>query len=125
MPPVGSLTGNRQILFTGLDSGAQDMLISFETLDFDTTPPSPYITSFGENNSTGTLFQDGFGSGVLQDVDFTQDGTMVGFFDNGTTLELAKVAIATFNNKSGLKQVDGGFYLSTAASGPRSPCAWG
>ena len=45
---------------------------------------------------------------------------MIGFFDNGLTLELARVAIATFNNKAGLKQIDGGMYVSTAASGPSS-----
>ena len=78
------------------------------------------MTNYGNNNSTGTLFQDGFGSGILQDIDFDQEGTMIGFFDNGLTLELARVAVATFNNRQGLKQIDGGFYLPTAASGPAS-----
>jgi flagellar hook protein FlgE len=45
---------------------------------------------------------------------------MIGFFDNGLTLELARVAIATFNNRAGLVQNDGGLYLATAASGPAS-----
>lgn len=93
-----------------------------ENPEFDGTTEtnSSFVTSYGNKNSTGTLFQDGYGSGVLQDIDFDQDGTMIGFFDNGLTLELARVAIATFNNRGGLKQVDGGFYLPTAASGPFS-----
>ena len=112
------------VTITGLPAGAADLAINWDVVDEPTDPLSQpngsFITNFGSSNNTGTLFQDGFGSGVLQDIDFDQDGTMVGFFDNGLTLELARVAIATFNNKAGLKQVDGGMYVSTAASGPSS-----
>lgn len=114
---------NRTIGLTNLNTGASDMLVEWDLIQFDDTDPTlntSLVTSFGNKNSTGTLFQDGYGSGVLQDLDFAQDGTMIGFFDNGLTLELARVALATFNNKQGLKQVDGGFFLPTAASGPAS-----
>lgn len=114
------------ITITGVPGGAADMAVTWDlietNLDFDGTNQlhGSYITNYGNKNSTGTLYQDGYGSGVLQDVDFDQNGTMIGFFDNGLTLELARVAIATFNNKGGLKQIDGGYYLPTAASGPFS-----
>lgn len=120
------------VAVTNMPGGAADLAITWDLVeenpDFvapvpplpSTEPHSSLLTSFGNKNSTGTLFQDGYGSGVLQDIDFDQDGTMIGFFDNGLTLELARVAIATFNNRGGLKQVDGGFYLPTAASGPFS-----
>ena len=104
--------------------GASDMVIEWDLIDppidATTEPNSAFITNFGSTFNTGTLFQDGFGSGVLQDIDFDQDGTMIGFFDNGLSLELARIAVATFNNKVGLKQSDGGFYQQTAASGSAS-----
>lgn len=114
---------NRTIAISNLNSGAADLNFEWDLIEFDTSNPAnntALVTNFGNKNSTGTLYQSGYGTGVLQDIDFDQDGTMIGFFDNGQTLELAKVALATFNNKQGLKQVDGGFYLTTAASGPAS-----
>lgn len=105
-------------------TGAESLSISWDAIDtpadLASGPNDSFITSFGSTFNTGTLFQDGFGSGILQDIDFSQEGVMIGFYDNGLTLELAKIAIATFNNRLGLKQVDGGFYLPTAASGPAS-----
>ncbi len=114
---------NRTIGISGLTSGASDMLFTWDLIQQaadPAVPPSSVITSYGSNNSTGTLFQDGYGSGILQDIDFDQEGTLIGFFDNGLTLDLARIAVATFNNIQGLKQIDGGFYLPTAASGPAS-----
>ncbi len=112
---------NRTIQFTALTSNANDFTFTWDLIENPATAnASSFLTNYGLTNNTGTLFQDGFGTGVLQDIDFDQDGTMIGFFDNGLTLELARVAVATFNNNQGLKQVDGGFFLSTAASGPAS-----
>lgn len=110
------------IQLTGLTSGADDMSITWDAVDTETDPsvPRSFVTNYSNNFNTGTLFQDGFGSGILQDIDFNQEGTMIGFFDNGLTLQLGRVAIATFNNRIGLKQIDGGYYTSSAASGPAS-----
>lgn len=120
---ITAMTANRTIGLINLNTGAADMLVEWDLVEFSSDPSIPnsgIMTSYGNLFNTGTLFQDGFGSGVLQDIDFAQDGTLIGFYDNGQTLELARVALATFNNKLGLKQVDGGFYVSTAASGPAS-----
>lgn len=127
-PPPTAVTPFIEPTFTiasaDIPTGADDMVVTWDIVDSPTDPTtqaaSSFATSYGNSFNTGTLFQDGFGSGVLQDIDFDQDGTMIGFFDNGLSLELARVAVATFNNRAGLKQVDGGFYLATAASGPSS-----
>ena len=115
---------NRTIRFTGLTTGANDFNFTWQLVDevnpTDPTQNAGYVTNYGNTSNTGTLFQDGFGSGVLQDIDFTQEGVMIGFFDNGLSLELGQIALATFNNQAGLKQVDGGFYLASEASGPAS-----
>ena len=117
--PIGTAT-ERTIRFLNLTSNAADLTFTWDLIDESTTPFSSFVTNYGNRNNTGTLSQNGFGSGVLQDIDFDQDGTMIGFFDNGLSLELARVALATFNNKFGLKQIDGGYYFATAASGPAS-----
>jgi len=116
------LAANRVIGLENLNSGAADMLVTWDLIELAADPAdnAGFITNFGTTFNAGTLFQDGYGSGVLQDLDFDQAGTMIGFFDNGSTLELARVALAIFNNNLGLKQTDGGFYLTTAASGPAS-----
>lgn len=113
---------NKTFNITNLNTGAEDMTITWEAFEEGEAGAANrgLITNYSNNFSTGTLFQDGFGSGILQDLTFDQDGTMVGFFDNGLTLELGRIAIATFNNRNGLKQINGGMYVSTAASGPSS-----
>jgi len=114
---------NRTIGISNLNTGAADMVITWDLIQFADDPADPntsVLTGYGNDNSTGTLFQNGFGSGILQDIDFDQEGTLIGFFDNGLTLELARVALATFNNEAGLRQIEGNYYLSTAASGPAS-----
>ncbi|MDJ0840422.1 MAG: flagellar hook protein FlgE [Acidobacteriota bacterium] len=124
IPTVPSPEPTITIASADIPSGAADLNITWNALeapnDPTSQPASSFVTNFGNINSTGTLFQNGFGSGILQDIDFDQDGTMIGFFDNGLSLELARVAVATFNNRQGLKQIDGSFYLPTAASGPAS-----
>jgi flagellar hook protein FlgE len=117
--PLAGLTANRNIQFS-FSNGAADLDFTWDLIDFSGTTPTGFVSNYGSNFSTGSLFQDGFGSGVLQDVTFDQNGTMIGFFDNGLTLELARISVATFNNAAGLRQVDGGYYQSTAASGPAS-----
>jgi flagellar hook protein FlgE len=117
--PAGS---NKTFNITNLTTGADDMSITWEAFEegVDGGLNRGLITNYSNSFSTGTLFQDGFGSGILQDITFDQSGVMVGFFDNGQTLELGQVAVATFNNRNGLKQLNGGMYVSTAASGPAS-----
>ena len=110
----------RTIQFQNLPNGADDITFTWDLFDQDVTPPVGFVTNYGQLFNTGTLAQNGYGSGVLQDIDVDQEGTIIGFFDNGLTLELARVGVATFNNNTGLKQVDGGMYTSTAASGPAS-----
>ena len=61
--------------------------------------------------------QDGFTQGVLQSVQVTADGTIVGAFTNGETQDLAQVAIATFENPGGLAKVGGVHFATTSNSG--------
>lgn len=99
-------------------NGANSLTVTWDVVD--AVSGNIYLSQFGTNNSTGTLYQDGYATGVLQDISVDEDGTIVGFYSNGLSLDLARVAIATFNNNHGLKKIDGTMFLSTGASGPYS-----
>jgi flagellar hook protein FlgE len=62
--------------------------------------------------------QDGAAVGQLQGVDVSDDGMVVASFSNGDTKALGKIALANFNNTSGLRQLGDGYWASTGLSGP-------
>ncbi len=75
-------------------------------------------TSFaGSSIGVQALSQDGKQSGQLQDVSIDSKGAVVASFENGTTQNVSQVAVADFNNYSGLKQVRGNAYEVSAYSG--------
>ena len=108
------------IAITAFGSGAADQTITWDIVDDTSTTLDSYLSQQGTSSSNGTLFQDGYSSGVLQDIGFRQDGTMFGYFSNGQTIDLARIALATFNNQHGLRNIGNNQYLATAAAGPAS-----
>lgn len=118
---------NPTVTVTGLPADAEgnapgDISFTWDLIEFSTNSDGSinndsYLTNFSGFSTNGTFFQDGFGSGDLNRIEFTQDGTMLGFFSNGETHALGAVAIANFNNMEGLKQIDANFFETTAASG--------
>ena len=61
--------------------------------------------------------QDGYGNGSLQSFTIDSKGMIVGSFTNGTTQALGQVALADFNNPTGLARVGNNEYQTTANSG--------
>ncbi|HXT19075.1 MAG TPA: flagellar hook protein FlgE [Gemmatimonadaceae bacterium] len=61
--------------------------------------------------------QDGFSNGTLQGYTIDASGTVVGSFTNGTTQTLGQIALADFNNPTGLNRVGDNMYSSTSNSG--------
>ncbi|CAM2005102.1 flagellar hook protein FlgE [Acanthopleuribacter pedis] len=118
---------NPTINVTGLPADAEgntpgDLSFNWDLVEFISQPDGTitndsYLTNFSGFSTNGTFFQDGFGSGDLNRIEFMQDGTMLGFFSNGETHALGAVAVANFNNREGLRQIDSNFYEATAASG--------
>jgi flagellar hook protein FlgE len=60
------------------------------------------LTQFTDGSQVVMRDQDGFKTGTLSDFSFSQDGTIVGIFDNGLTRNLGQVALARFANPNGL-----------------------
>lgn len=64
-----------------------------------------------------TFTQDGLAYGTLDSVAVNSDGTVVATYTNGKSLDIYKVAVATFNNEDGLAAQSGDVFQQTAASG--------
>ena len=55
--------------------------------------------------------------GDMNSLTIQADGTVAGLFSNGLTLQVAKIAIAQFNNENGLTPQGNGLFSESAASG--------
>jgi flagellar hook protein FlgE len=90
------------------------------TLDFGTATSSTPMTGMA-SASTATLgSQDGLPTGTLQSFAVGSDGTITGYYSNGTNQNLGIVQLAIFNNPSGLLQAGANHFGESAASGVAS-----
>lgn len=74
-------------------------------------------TSDAGDSVTNASDVDGRASGQLIDVQISDDGKIVGVFDNGERAEVAQVALANFASEEGLERVGDGMMQETTASG--------
>ncbi|HEX4607550.1 MAG TPA: flagellar hook protein FlgE [Urbifossiella sp.] len=111
----GLLTGpaSLSVALSGL-TGAANQTVS---LNLGTPGQSTGITQFGGASTAAAVTQDGSGFGTLTGVSFTNDGTVQGQFSNGRTTPIAQLAIAGFNNESGLLRGGNNYFSASAASG--------
>jgi flagellar hook protein FlgE len=75
------------------------------------------VTYFGGPKSLAVTASTGAPAGSLQQFQIAQDGTVIGVFSNGQKLNMAKIALANFNNPEGLEKVGATCYQSTMNSG--------
>ena len=101
------------ISISGLADGADDMTLSgpFGTVDDST------ITQTSSDSGTSATSTDGYTAGTLSSYAIDSDGTVEGTFSNGKTLALGQVALASFANVQGLKNVGDNCYEATNSSG--------
>ncbi|MCL1959413.1 MAG: flagellar hook protein FlgE [Spirochaetes bacterium] len=62
------------------------------------------ITQYAEASSTKAVEQDGRTMGYLESFKIDSSGVITGIYTNGSTRDLAQVAIATFPNQGGLEK---------------------
>ncbi len=74
-------------------------------------------TQYGTASTVFNQSQDGYSSGSLQRISVDQSGIITGVFSNGSTSNVAQIAIATFPNTSGLGLAGKSLYLETNDSG--------
>jgi flagellar hook protein FlgE len=108
-------TGNTTTTFTvtaaQLGNGAAPMTVA---VDFNSATP---ITQYGSGFSVNNLTQDGFTTGRLRGVDISDTGVVLARYTNGQSRTLAQVALANFNNPTGLRQLGATSWAESFESG--------
>lgn len=74
-------------------------------------------TQFANDSTVKSLAQDGYASGALVGISFSDDGSIVGSYANEKTVDLGQVTLATFRNPEGLSPSGGNLFAATATSG--------
>ncbi len=74
------------------------------------------LSSYAVEN-TGTAISDGYRSGDFVTCNIGPDGLIMGVYDNGQQLPLAKIALARFENPAGLERVGENIYILTTNAG--------
>jgi len=98
-------------------------------LDFGAASPNPgaqpidlsldmsKVTQFGDTFSTTAVNNDGYAAGKFSKIDVAKDGTVSAIYSNGATIPLGQLAIATFANNQGLRQLNDTNWVPSAESG--------
>lgn len=103
-------TGSPTTIDATFTDPAGDTTASFE-LDLDK------MTQFDGDLYINTISQDGYSEGTLRYARFESSGDMIGTFDNGRSLRLAKVPLATFISENQLMPVGGTLFMRTLGAG--------
>lgn len=69
------------------------------------------------NSAASYIHQDGYGTGNLETISVDENGVVSGGFTNGQTLTLCQVAMANFEDPTGLNSVGGNRFIETPDSG--------
>jgi flagellar hook protein FlgE len=75
------------------------------------------LTQRAGESSAWASYQDGYGQGSLTSYSVGNDGTITGEYNNGQKRDLARVALASFENPAGLQQVGGTLFAVSNNSG--------
>lgn len=74
-------------------------------------------TQYGSPFNVSELSQDGFATGRLSGIDISDAGVITSRFTNGQSRTLGQIAVATFNNSQGLRQLGDTSWAETFDSG--------
>ncbi|WP_286236878.1 flagellar hook-basal body complex protein [Neptuniibacter halophilus] len=96
------------ITITGADPADSTTVIELDVTN---------TTQFASESIVKSSAQDGYTKGDLIGVSFSETGEMVASFSNGQNQDLGVVAIATFENQSGLQPAGDTEWISTLTSG--------
>jgi flagellar hook protein FlgE len=75
------------------------------------------ITQTSSSFTTTISNQDGYGMGILENIDIDSNGQIVGNFSNGLDMTLAEIVLADFTNENGLQKGGDNFWEATDAAG--------
>ncbi|HEU4587364.1 MAG TPA: flagellar hook protein FlgE [Gemmatimonadales bacterium] len=113
--PTGSLagfTGGSPLVITPANGAAFEV-----TLDPGTVNQINGLAGFAKQSNAVISGQNGYQAGDLTDISIDNNGVVTGFFTNGVSRSLAQIALAKFNNPSGLLRNGDNVYAESANSG--------
>lgn len=108
-------TANVNITVPAFANGANGQDVEWRLFDDNA---QPVVTGYASASANTGLTQDGYGLGRLRALNVDNDGLISGVFTNGQSLELAQLAVATFNNPGGLYKAGQNGYSASIGSGP-------
>jgi flagellar hook protein FlgE len=76
------------------------------------------VDTYVPKNTVQASFQNGYPDGLLQTLNFQEDGTLLGSFSNGQNMALAQVALSQPGNPEGLSKVGDSYFASSPNAGP-------
>lgn len=109
------------------DGGATTTPVTFDASG-KLTAPTPLVvgavsvdlsavTGYAGVDTLKSLSQDGYAAGTLESFSLGNDGTITGTFSNNLKQVVGRIAMASFNNPSGLEKAGGSLFTTTANSG--------
>jgi flagellar hook protein FlgE len=75
------------------------------------------ITTTSSTTATLSADADGYASGTLSSYSISSDGIITGTYSNGQTQAIAQIALAVFDNPSGLTKTGDNLYTVSSSSG--------
>ncbi|MDD6068437.1 MAG: flagellar hook protein FlgE [Succinivibrio sp.] len=81
------------------------------------------FTQYGSSKfSVSNVTNDGYSTGVLDNVSVNDDGIILAAYSNGTTKAITKLAMANFQNPQGLIKIGDTQWMESINSGDVQPC---
>lgn len=107
-------TGNRVTDFKlALDVNYDNKPDNVAKVNFDFSA----LTQYAAKNSAAVYKSNGYPTGTLTEYSIGNDGIITGIYSNGKQQALGMIALASFDNPSGLKSIGDSSYTQTANSG--------
>ncbi len=133
---VGGTANPETVIASGalsFDSGGNLVTetVTLDTMSFVDAAPNQQVTfSFAEstnytlsreptkdNSVVNSMAQNGYQAGNYIGMQVTEDGTIIGKYDNGQQISVGRLALADFANESGLARAGGTMFEPTPESG--------
>jgi flagellar hook protein FlgE len=109
LTPAAS-AGPIPIAITGLADGATDLNLNWNLYN---TSGNPTLTQFEQASANTASSQDGVGAGQLTNLSIGSNGFIVAEFSNGSSENVAQIALASVLNPDSMQQVDGNSFAAT------------
>jgi len=105
---------NPSIAINGLADGAANLNVTWNLINSNGTSS---LTQLSASSGTSSTQQNGYASGTLQSYSVGGNGTIEGVFNNGQTIALGQIALASFANEQGLMRSGSNNYVAGLSSG--------